>query len=250
MRKTLMAGMFVLAITSPVAGEPLSSPDAFGVTPSDTGETLRVRRCYNTHLEAIDRIAACQQLVRDKSILSGYAAMLSRIYPEQSDVASARILYEQMIAQDPSGSFGHALRGVILAAGGDYAAALNDANIVIEHTAYPQFGLESRCFIRAVAGQEMEPGLADCDAALARAPRDETARQTRGFALFRMGRMAEAVAACDAALALDRRDSAALYVRSLAERAQGNAAGADADLAVVRDIEPQIGALYALYGVK
>lgn len=105
-----------------------------------------------------------------------------------------------------------------------------------------------RCWIRAEADVETEKALADCNEALRLRPVFAAAYDSRGLVNLRLKRHAEAIADYDSSLA--RREYAgSLYGRGLARKQMGDAAGAEADLAKARQIDPGIVKTFEGYGL-
>jgi tetratricopeptide (TPR) repeat protein len=225
---------------------------SFGISPSDSGEGLRFFRCGRASLDFETRIVACKQLVRDKGANSYAAYVLGQIYLEQADIENAREVYDGMVVVARDDPQARAARGVFFAATGDFDSAMKDAQAAFGAAPDSADALAGRCLIRAVANRELDAGLADCDAALAKDPRDGSTLGARGFILYRMGRMADAVAALSAAIDRDhdRVDAQSRYLRGLAQKAQGNTADADVDFAAANRIDPHVADLFAHYGVK
>ncbi|MBL6854604.1 MAG: hypothetical protein ISS15_09410 [Alphaproteobacteria bacterium] len=227
-------------------------PGGFGISPSDSGEALRYLRCGKATLDFEARIVACKQLVRDKGADSYAGSMLGKIYLEQGDMEKAHAVYDQMVANSGRDPWAWAQRGAFFVAAGDPNSAMKDAEAAFAAAPQTPAAFTARCFVRAIANRELEAGLADCDAAFAKAPVDADMLSTKGLILYRMGRFSDAVDALTSAIRkdFDRVDAWSRYLRGLAKRAQGNSANGDSDIDAAALIDPHISDLLDRYGVK
>lgn len=109
--------------------------------------------------------------------------------------------------------------------------------------------LNNRCWIRAVAGRDLELALADCNAAVLRRADFAAALDSRGLVQLKRGAYAEALADYEAALQLEPQNGHFLYGRGLARRSLGMATEAAEDFAAAESAEPGIAEQYRTYGV-
>jgi tetratricopeptide (TPR) repeat protein len=153
--------------------------------------------------------------------------------------------YDAMLALDPEIDWGLKGRARAYAALGklDMARADLAANGESAH------GLNERCYDRAMANLTLDVALAECDAAVRKAPASANILDSRGFVRFRMGDFKGAIRDFDAALALDPRMPPTLFVRGLAKRRLGDTAGGDADVAVAKGMDAEVARTIADYGV-
>lgn len=110
--------------------------------------------------------------------------------------------------------------------------------------------LNSRCWVRAEAGRQLEAALKDCDEALRLRPDSPAALDSRGLVQLRLGAHALSLADYDRALALRRTQVTSWFGRGLAELKLGRKAAAEADLAAARGLDPEVDATFAGWGVK
>lgn len=108
--------------------------------------------------------------------------------------------------------------------------------------------LNNRCWVRALAGRELELALADCDAALLARPAFSAAYDSRALVQLKRGAFAEALADYEAALVQEPGRGHYLYGRGLARRALGQNAEAEADFRAAELAEPGVAELYRGYG--
>ena len=117
-----------------------------------------------------------------------------------------------------------ALRGRARVAAGDLAGARADFTAMRASTRDDPVLLNNVCWAQALAGFDLEPALADCDAAIAGAE-EAGFIDSRGMVLLQMDRYAEAKTAYDQALIDRPNQTSSLYGRGLARLALGDAGG-------------------------
>ena len=107
----------------------------------------------------------------------------------------------------------------------------------------------SRCWVRALTGQQLDRALADCSAAVHARPKVAAFHDSRGLVYLRQGEYARAVADYDAALALNPKLAWSLYGRGLARQHLGQAAAGEADIAAATALFPKIAEEAASHGL-
>lgn len=107
----------------------------------------------------------------------------------------------------------------------------------------------NRCWTRAVAGEELEFALADCNEAIRLQPRYAAALDSRGLVHIKREEYLEAIADYNAALAIEPNYGHYLYGRGIARQRLGQTAAAQADFEAAQRADPGIVARYATYGV-
>ena len=100
--------------------------------------------------------------------------------------------------------------------------------------------LNSRCWVRALAAEELEQALLDCNAALRMKPNTAQFLDSRGLVYLRQGNYDKAIADYDAALHLQPKNAWSLYGRGLAKSHKGLGAEAQSDIAAATALEPGI----------
>ncbi|HEX3499368.1 MAG TPA: hypothetical protein VHT04_08580, partial [Stellaceae bacterium] len=91
--------------------------------------------------------------------------------------------------------------------------------------------------------------LADCDQSLRLRAGDAATLDSRAFVHLMMRNPDLALADYNTAMTSDPKLAHSLYGRGIAKRMKGDQAGANADLAEAKRIDPEIAAKYAKYGV-
>jgi tetratricopeptide (TPR) repeat protein len=172
---------------------------------------------------------------------------------DQSAIAS----FEQSIKLAPDWMWPANDRGELYADRGDYQEALRDFDHVVAVSAAYAMGWNNRCRVNAILGR-LDQALKDCDEALKINPKFTnsmkksgrvSARQHRAFVLLKAGRFDEAIQ--DYTLALDILSNAeTLFGRGTAKLKKGDKAGADADIASAKALDPTIGEKFVGFGVK
>jgi tetratricopeptide (TPR) repeat protein/predicted aspartyl protease len=110
--------------------------------------------------------------------------------------------------------------------------------------------LNSRCWSRALSGQELEQALGDCNAALRMKPNTARFLDSRGLVYLRQNNYDKAIADYDAALRLQPQIAWSLYGRGLAKLHKGMSPEGQADLAAASGIDPKIAERAARYGIS
>jgi tetratricopeptide (TPR) repeat protein len=154
--------------------------------------------------------------------------------------------YDAMLAINPENDWGLGGRARAYAALGKLDMARADLAAVGESAD----GLNGRCYDRAMANLTLDVALAECDAAVRKAPASANILDSRGFVRFRMGDLKGAITDFDAALTLDPKMPPTLFVRGLAKRRLGDTAGGDADVTAAKRLNAEVARTLADYGVK
>jgi len=101
-------------------------------------------------------------------------------------------------------------------------------------------GLNARCWARALANQQLDQALSDCNAAVRAQPKAAAFHDSRGLVYLRQGKYDKAIADYDAAIALNPKVAWSLYGRGLARQHLGQTAAGQADIAAATAIWPRI----------
>ncbi|CAN5668388.1 hypothetical protein BH10PSE14_BH10PSE14_37570 [soil metagenome] len=109
--------------------------------------------------------------------------------------------------------------------------------------------LNARCWVRALAGRDLQDALSDCDAAIRAARGNASYLDSRGLVRLRLGHFDKAIADYDAALAIRSNSAWSLYGRGVAKRRLGQAAAADLDIAAALAIAPHLGERFRKLGI-
>ncbi len=109
--------------------------------------------------------------------------------------------------------------------------------------------LNSRCWARALQGQELDAALSDCTAAVKLQSSNAAFLDSRGLVYLRLAKYDKSIADYDAALAIDAKIASARYCRGIARTRQGHAAEGQADITEAVAKSPQIADYYRRHGV-
>ena len=110
--------------------------------------------------------------------------------------------------------------------------------------------LNSRCWCRALSGQQLDQALSDCNAALKMKPNTAAFLDSRGLVHLRRNDYDKAIADYDAALRLQPKIAWSLYGRGLAKSRKGMSAEGQADIAAATALEPKIAERAASLGIS
>lgn len=167
---------------------------------------------------------------------------------ESGDYPKAIAAITRALATTPANAWLLAERGIAHARAGDEALAAKDYAAARDAAANPAL-LNNICWSKATAGVSLSDALADCDAALGKAPNDPTMQDSRAFVLLRLGRYPESIAEYDKALATRPNQASSLYGRAVAEARAGRATDADRDLAAAKKADAGVVDEFTGYGV-
>lgn len=168
---------------------------------------------------------------------------------ESGDLTGAISTYSSAIAKSPDDFTLLMGRGIAYARSGEAAHADADFQRARGKAAEPVI-FNNMCWAKATAGVALESALADCNAALAKAPDMAGYLDSRGLVLLRLGRIDDAIADYDQALAKSPNTPSALFGRAIAWARKGDRAKAESDAAAAAKVDPDIRAEFERYGVK
>jgi len=109
--------------------------------------------------------------------------------------------------------------------------------------------LNARCWARALAGDELDQALVDCNAALKMSPNTAAFLDSRGLVYLRQGNYDQAIADYDAAQRLQPKIAWSLYGRGVARVRKGMSAAGQADMDAASGLAPQIAERARAYGI-
>lgn len=121
---------------------------------------------------------------------------------------------------------------------GKYDLAMEDADKAVELEPGRPDVLNNRCWLRAIAGRDLQQAAADCDAALANAPTNAGIFHTRAYARLRAGDVSGASADLERADALQPDAPDVLFLRGAIKLRSGNEADARADITRALKLNP------------
>ena len=222
---------------------------AIAALAEDSGSALRYQRCLDETRDPQERVGDCERIVKDHGTYYGYGYLgLGEAYAAMGNNEQALAAYSAL-ENFRYWTAPKVKRSALYAEMGDYDKALADANDVIDMRGGKAIGLVSRCWVRAIAGKELQAGLTDCDQALAELPGAAGTLEARAVILLRLGRWADAAAGFDATLKANDKRISALYLRGFAEKQNGDAKTGEADMAAALAANSNAIDFYARTGV-
>ena len=166
------------------------------------------------------------------------------------DIGRALADLNEAIRLDPQSADALKHRGLAYESQGDYAQAVPDFEAASRLTPEDSVIWNSRCWSKAVLGEQLQQALADCNESLRLAPNAPDNMDSRGFVYLKLGEIDKALADYDAALRLMPTLASSLYGRGLAKKRKGDTAGANSDFKAATALRPTIADEFAIYGVK
>lgn len=224
---------------------------------------------------AFDRAVAVAPLARTYLMRANYRPW--------TDLSSKRADVESALKLDPKSPAALAMLGQVQMAAGQFAAAASSFTDAMRGThesadllasraiAYEKAGqtalaqadlvkarqeakrpgeLNNLCWSLATAGTDLDSALADCNAAVAESPQDDSFQDSLGFVLLRLNRYPEAIAAYDTALKLNPLEVHSLYGRGICELRTGKESRGHADIKAATALAFTIADEFAHYGVQ
>jgi tetratricopeptide (TPR) repeat protein len=157
--------------------------------------------------------------------------------------------YSEAIRLEPKSAWAYNNRGIAWRAKGDHERAIADFSEAIrfdpKHAGYRH----GRCWARATANRDLQQALTDCNEALRLRPDDAHIKGHLGFVYLRLDRLDDSIASYDSALKINPKLAASLYGRGLAKLRKGDGVGADTDILVAKQMEPNVAEEFARYGL-
>lgn len=136
---------------------------------------------------------------------------------------------------------------------GDYKHQVSDANKLIEFDSNDAPAYNTRCWARAILGEELERAASDCNLALKFQPNNPNFLDSRGLVRLKQGRFQDAYNDYNSAILIGNRSTSGfashLYGRGIAQGKLGNWFGGESDILQAERIRPGIERAYSEYGV-
>jgi tetratricopeptide (TPR) repeat protein len=229
------------------------------------------RRDYAGAVALLDRAVAADGKRADAFVLRGRAKLA------QGQGKAAMADFDQALVIEPENFEGLISRGGMLTRQGDLAKARQDLDLAARQNtpdgrarlrvagaydsgkdyadAIAQFeaiiadkttdemrvaALNGRCWDKALAKQELDKALADCNQALRIEPRNPDVLDSRALVHLRRGEIDLALADYDAAIKAQPPTAITLYARAAARLKKGLKADSDADIVAARKLDPRI----------
>ena len=215
----------------------------------------RREQCFNAMntFTPEESIRGCSDLISMRSITGNGRAQAYKLrgdrYRELHDWDRALADYNQVIRMRGDHPGAYYRRGEVYLAQGEYARAMADADSVVRIAPDTPGGYRVRCEVRVAQNLELDQAREDCDHALEINAIDTAALAARGVINLRSGATQRAWADFDAAIFHGRRVARTLYGRGIASLRLGRQREGRADIEAAEQLQAEIGATFASYGV-
>lgn len=163
--------------------------------------------------------------------------------------ASAITDFEAALALAPGSRAGYLREGALELLANADSPEIEQLRIAIERDPFNASLRNNRCWAFAVAGEQLDLALYDCNEALRLSPGDGNYHDSRGLVHLKLENFAAALADYDAAVATEPRNGHFIYGRGIARLRLGMKREGEADLAAAEQMQSGVTALYASYGV-
>jgi tetratricopeptide (TPR) repeat protein len=228
---------------------------ALNAAPTFAASDVDWRRCMDLDNEAeVDaNIAACTRiLARGETQIAQASALSNRceLWNEKGDNNRALADCNESLRLNPTNASAHIHRGNAWLGKGDNDRAFREFDEATRLDPKNAVAYNNRCFARAIMGRDLPEAFADCNESLRLKPGYANAFNSLGLLHLKLGAFDEAIMDYNSAIARNPKDADSLYGRGIAERKSGDTAGGDSDIAAATAIRPDIGKVYAGYGVK
>jgi tetratricopeptide (TPR) repeat protein len=172
-------------------------------------------------------------------------------YASKGDLDSAIASFDQAIGIDSKYATAYNNRGIVYDRKGDYDHAIADLSKATELAPTNALFFNSLCWTRAAAGRDLKIALDDCGRAIKLAgAQNGYVMNSRGLVQFKSGAFDKAIEDFGAAVAQDPKDADSLYARGISKLRSGDKSGGAADVAAAKLINPDVGDIWARFGVK
>lgn len=121
-------------------------------------------------------------------------------------------------------------------------------NLILEIKPGLPEGLNGRCWVRALANEQLKEALDDCNASL-NANRSAYTLDSRALVYYRLGDFKAALADYDEAIKLNAKTAAFWYGRSAVRAKLGDARGARGDIETATKLDANIGVYFSKFGL-
>ena len=210
---------------------------------NNRGYSYYLKREYDRAIDDYDRAIAL-----DPRFVQAYANR-GTAYGLQGDHGRAIEDFDRIIALNPEYSQAYYNRGYAYQSKGDTDKAINDYGRAIALDPKQAKYLNARCWVRAVAGTNLNLARADCDAALALTNNEPNTLDSRGLVGIKQGLFDKAWADYDTAHRAKPDNAGFLYGRGIAALRLGRTEEGKSDLVAALMLDRKIAETYSGYGV-
>ena len=171
-------------------------------------------------------------------------------YHAKGDIDRAIADYDRAIQLNPKAAEPYSNRGSAFQRKGDFARASADYGEVTKLQPENVGAWVARCWVRGVAGRELQQAMSDCNQVLKLKPDVADALDSRGMINLKLGQNDAAIKDYDAALKIDPKLPTALYGRGVARQKKGDRNGGNSDINAARNLKANIADEMNRYGVR
>lgn len=217
-------------------------------------------RCSSERYDLEHRLSYCKSILTDgRHRAVAVQTEIGNAYFDAGKYPEAIASYEDALAHEDA-MYVNKLDGYRTAANarleeslvlsGQFDAAIEHVNARLKAPPDDIQLYNQRCWLRAIAGKELDSALVDCNEALKRQPDNPDTLDSRGLVNFKLGNLAGARADYDAALHKREDMANSRYMRGIIELRSGDTGAGNDDMDSAKKHNPVIAALYAHYGVE
>lgn len=228
------------------------------ITDLNHADELRPEHAYTLRLRAAVRMdkgdvdQGLTDVNRAIALESGNAfahAVRARLYTDKGEYTRAITDWDETIRLAPDTSGNYWRRGIVWQELESYGRAIADYDRALELTPNAAEYLNSRCFVRAIQGRDLDQALADCEAAL-RINDAPYILDSRAAVKLASGDFAGAYTDFDVAYGRDPALAASLYGRGLAQIRLGRTEAGRRDIAEALVQDPDVADTYEKMGQR
>jgi tetratricopeptide (TPR) repeat protein len=203
--------------------------------------------CGNPAATLEKRIAFCESAVKSGRMEA--RAELAQLYRVQGEYDAALKMVGWLIDRIGGGQDLDEIQAGIYAQMGRFDDARKVADEMQHGPSDEVDKFNEQCWIRAVAGRELEQGLAACNKALDLKKHTADVLASRALVYFKLGRFQDALADYDTVLDEDSHENSARYARGVVKLRLGDAEGGKKDIADAAARDLVVAREMAGYGV-
>jgi tetratricopeptide (TPR) repeat protein len=219
-----------------------------GARASEVRAAMLVHKCNNPLTPSAERIDACKDIATPGD--PGALDALADAYRRDGNYADALSTIDRAISEVPhenrtARTYFTTERAVMVIEQGDRNVVQGAITQIAAIEPDSQDLYANRCWLRAVAGVEMDQALEDCNKAIATDPKDYGTMTWRALVHLKLGHWDACVMDANEARKHNSQLSSSLYMRGYCEDRMGDHAGAAKDVESAKSFDPGIAELLA-----
>lgn len=217
--------------------------------PTPTLESYLARAAVRPWKDLEDRRTDIESALKLDPKSATALVMLAQVQMSAGHFDEAAALLTAAISKSPNTTGLLILRAIDYEKSGETTLAAKDL-AKAQSDAKSSEALNNVCWGLATAGVSLVSALDDCNAALAKSPRDANGLDSRGFVLMKLGRYGDAISAYDDALKVNPWMASALYGRGICELRSGKSKAGQADIRTAMTMSYVVADEFSHYGVN